>query len=241
MNETKVKTMKIWHAWLIAVGLFLLQTILYKLGNVLCRSFGFFDHAMLFKIDAIDNAIPLTPFFVIFYVSSYVLWFITPVIVFKTKREHFLDYVMGMLLAYFIEFILFIFVPTYMDREAEGILQATSEGGVLNQLLHFVYTMDGGKIAWNLFPSGHCLMSIYSYLGVARQKELSLWYRIPWLIWAILICLSTVLVKQHYVLDIVGGVGIALIAFVITYFVKPGKRIMKKYQNKQKVAMDTKE
>ena len=39
-----------------------------------------------------------------------------------TSRKNFVNYIVGLTAAYLIGFVLFIFVPTYMDRVKEGLL-----------------------------------------------------------------------------------------------------------------------
>ena len=50
-------------------------------------------------------------------------------------------------------------------------------------------------MAFNLFPSYHCLISTYCYLGVRKQPEISRGFRIYSLVMAALIGLSTLLTK----------------------------------------------
>ncbi|MCQ3914262.1 MAG: phosphatase PAP2 family protein [Mycoplasmoidaceae bacterium] len=55
--------------------------------------------------------------------------------------------------------------------------------------------------------------------GVMRIKEHRLGTRIGFEVMAVLVFLSTVFVKQHYFVDILGGVAVATIPFVLTRFV----------------------
>lgn len=96
-----------------------------------------------------------------------------------------------------------------MDREAENLV-ALAGDDFFGKLLQLVYGLDGGTLAYNLFPSFHCMLSTLSYLGVMRRKEIPLWFRVYSLVTAILIYCSTVFTKQHYVADIFGGVAVAV-------------------------------
>ena len=86
---------------------------------------------------------------------------------------------------------------------------------------------DGGDLAFNLFPSYHCLISLYCYLGIRKREEVSKGVRIYSLVMTILICLSTVFTKQHYVLDILGGLGISIVCYAVVQKLDPGSRILK--------------
>jgi membrane-associated phospholipid phosphatase len=111
-----------------------------------------------------------------------------------------------------------------MDRAAEGLMHVAEGPGLFNGLLRTIYAADGSNLAFNLFPSYHCLISLYCYLGVRRQPEISKGFRIYSLVMAVLICMSTVFTKQHYFIDIVGGLAISIICYIIVNKIDPGKK-----------------
>ena len=141
-----------------------------------------------------------------------------------TKKRNFVNYICGLSLAYLIGFLFFVFLPTYMDRTAEGLMEAAKQPGIFNAMLATIYAADGSEYAFNLFPSYHCLISLYCYLGVRGQEEISRGFQIYSLVMVVLICLSTVLTKQHYVIDMVGGFGIAFFCYNLMGRLDPGKR-----------------
>ena len=87
-----------------------------------------------------------------------------------------------------------------------------------------IYSADGGTIAYNLFPSYHCLISAYCYLGVRKQRGISKGFKIYSLVMAILISFSTVLTKQHYIVDVFGGILIAVLCYILMEKLDPGAR-----------------
>ena len=46
-------------------------------------------------------------------------------------------------------------------------------------------------------------------------------YRAPWLILSLLICASTVLIKQHSVLDIIGAAAFVVPLYICIYIIPP--------------------
>ena len=212
-----------WWGWVLGLVYFALQYGMYRLGNYLSRVIGTIDRAWECKLPFIDDLIPLVPVFVVIYVFSYIFWIFGPVAVSLTKKEHFKNYIIGLSLAYFIGFLFFVFLPTYMDRVKEGLMDLSERPGIFNQLLATVYSADGSNLAFNLFPSYHCLISFYCYLGVRKQPEISKGFRIYSLVMAILISCSTVLTKQHYILDVAGGIAIAVICYLVVNKWDPGK------------------
>ncbi len=213
-----------WWGWAFGLGYFGLQYGMYRLGDLLSRVLGTISGAVCPKIPIIDDHIPIIPIFAVIYLFSYVFWICGPIAVSLTKRRNFINYIIGLSMAYLIGFLFFVFVPTFMDRTAEGLMEQASKPGFFNGMLATIYAADGSNVAFNLFPSYHCLISLYCYLGVRRQPEISRGFRAYSLIMAILICLSTVFTKQHYFLDIVGGLGISVICCLIVDRIDPGRK-----------------
>lgn len=203
---------------------FVLQYALYRLGAYLSAVTGTIEYAWVCKIPFIDDRIPIIPVFAVIYLYSYIFWIMGPMAVSLTKKRNFVNYIAGLSLAYLIGFLIFIFVPTYMDRVKEGLMTAAAQPGFFNRLLKIIYAADGSEKAFNLFPSYHCLISSYCYLGVCGQKEISKGFRIYSFIMAVLISLSTVFTKQHYILDVFGGIGISLFCWLLMKKLDPGKK-----------------
>ena len=51
--------------------------------------------------------------------------------------------------------------------------------------------------------------------------------RIYSIVMAILICMSTVFTKQHYFIDIIGGLGISIICYAVVQKTDPARFFMK--------------
>jgi membrane-associated phospholipid phosphatase len=172
----------------------------------------------------IDDLFPVIPVFVVIYLFSYVFWICGPIAVSLTAKRNFVNYICGLSLAYVIGFLFFVFLPTCMDRTAEGLMAIAAEPGFFNQLLATVYAADGSTLAFNLFPSYHCLISLYCYLGVRKQPEISKGFQVYSLVMVVLICLSTLFTKQHYIIDMVGGLGISLACYALMHRLDPGRK-----------------
>ena len=221
MNKIKAVP---WWGWAAGIGFFILQYALYRLGAYLSQVTGTISYAFEWKIPGMDDLFPVVPVFVIIYFYSYIFWICAPIAVSLTSRRNFVNYIVGLLLAYLVGFVFFIFVPTYMDRVKEGLMAIGDRPGFLNQFLAGIYAADGGEMAYNLFPSYHCLISVYSYLGVRRQPEISRGFRIYSLVMAVLICMSTLFTKQHYIVDMIGGTAISILCYALMNKLDPGKR-----------------
>lgn len=213
-----------WWGWVFGFAYFALQYGMYRLGAFLSRVIGTIDYSFPCKIPFIDDLFPVIPVFVVVYLFSYIFWIGGPIAVSLTSRRNFVNYIAGLSLAYLIGFLFFIFLPTYMDRTAEGLMAIAAEPGFFNHLLETVYAADGSALAFNLFPSYHCLISLYCYLGVRKQPEIQKGFQVYSLIMVVLICLSTLLTKQHYIIDMVGGLGISLCCYTLMNRLDPGSK-----------------
>ena len=102
--------------------------------------------------------------------------------------------------------IFFVFLPTTLVRpEITGT-------GFWDQALRFVYSIDQSA---NLFPSIHCLVSWFCYIGIRHQKKIPVWYQRFSLVFAILVCISTQVTKQHYIIDVFGGIILSEVCYLI--------------------------
>ena len=209
------------YGWIFGFAYFALQYGMYRLADFLSRVTGTYERAFVPKIPFIDDRIPLIPFFIVIYIFSYLFWIFGPVIASLTDKRNFKNYLTGLSAAYIIGFLIFVFFPTYMDRASEGLMEISSGSGCFNGLLSAIYNADGGTKAFNLFPSYHCLISLYCYLGIRKRPEVSLGIRAYSLIMTLLICCSTVFTKQHYFIDIVGGLSISILCYIIVQKLDP--------------------
>ncbi len=101
-----------------------------------------------------------------------------------------------------------------------------------NFLIDWLAQLQAGDAPYNVFPSIHCLNSIGMNIALAKNQ----WFKKhPWALitvtlLTISICLSTVFVKQHSILDFFGAIGLSLILYPIAYVI-PWKTILKKEQS----------
>ena len=210
--------------WVFGIGLILFQYSFYLTGSFLSGALGTAAHALVCKIPAIDDRIPLLPVFVLVYVYSYPFWICGAAAVSLTGKRNFVNFLCGITLAYLIGFLFFVFLPTRMDRTAEGLLEGARKADPWVGLLRLVYAADGSTVGFNLFPSFHCLSSAFCWLGVRGRPEISRGFRLYSLVMALLISASTVLTKQHYFIDIPGGWALALLCWLLMQRLDPGSR-----------------
>lgn len=94
----------------------------------------------------------------------------------------------------------FVFFPTSIERaEPSG----SSPSVLLLRVLYFFDTPD------NLFPSGHCLLAWLCWIGVRGRKEHPFRLRAAAFVMAAAVCVSTLTIRQHVLLDVFAGVLLA--------------------------------
>lgn len=157
---------------------------------------------------AFDKAVPVIPEFVFIYLGCYIFWVANYIIIARQGKEYCMRFVFADIMSRLICGIFFLFLPTTNIRPE---LVGTD---IWTTLLKFVYATDAAN---NLFPSIHCLVSWFCYIGIRGRKNIPKWYRMFSCIFAILVFISTQVTKQHYIIDVIGGVAIAELAFYIGF------------------------
>lgn len=206
-TNTKVKS----YGVILGLATLALQHGIYLLAHYISLKVGLEPFSPKLPL---DECIPLVPAFIVPYVWAYAYWAMAPMAVSKCEKSHFFKYLAAYVLSMLLGAVVLVFAPTYMDRVAEG-LQNPEMYGFGVRLMQFWYSLDGGDMAYNLLPSFHCINSTISYLGVARRPEVPKWYRGYSLVMTLLIYASTLFVKQHFFLDVISGIAVALASWGI--------------------------
>lgn len=154
----------------------------------------------------VDNFIPLIPAFSVPYILYMPVLFGTlffAIFNFGAREKLFLH---RFILAQVIALLFFVLYPTTMLRV--NIIG----NDLFDNLVKYIYSVDQ---PFNLFPSTHVLhTTILTQYWIKTTKN-NLIKLIPAIVGG-LICISTVLVKQHYAVDILGGLVIfGFVTFVI--------------------------
>jgi membrane-associated phospholipid phosphatase len=112
-------------------------------------------------------------------------------------------------------------------------LDSLGRSNIFISMLSEIYKLD---TATNVFPSIHVFNSVAALIAIRRNDHLR---RIKWLQWGtllltVLICMSTVFLKQHSVMDILGGLTLNVIMYFIIYvpsWMKQPERARKELSN----------
>lgn len=154
----------------------------------------------------LDELIPFWAPSVAVYLGCYLFWAINYVLIARQGKREVCQFFAGDILSRIVCLGFYLLLPTTNTRplvEADGFW---------NQVVLGLYQTDAAD---NLFPSIHCLVSWFCYIGIRGKKNIPAWYRGFSCLMALLICVSTLTTKQHVVVDVFGGIGLAEACFYI--------------------------
>ena len=147
----------------------------------------------------IDGRIPFVAPFIIFYLLAFAQWVISYVLIAREGREFCYRFVYGDIIAKLFCLFFFLFFPTTLERpEIMG-------NGIFEKVVNWIYEVDAPV---NLFPSIHCLESWCCIRAAFAMKKTPRWYRAFTLILSLGVFASTLLIKQHVLLDVFGGIAV---------------------------------
>lgn len=155
----------------------------------------------------LDNKIPFIPEFIYIYMIWYPFLIISFYILYKYDKNQYLKLLIIAALSLLISYIIFIFYPTTINRPLINNY---------NDITSFiVYTTFKADTPVNCFPSCHCLLCFILLFNTVFNKKISLTKRTIITTFNILIIISTLLVKQHVIYDVIGAFIISLTVTIL--------------------------
>lgn len=154
----------------------------------------------------LDKAIRFNSIFIIPYVYWYIYIIVGFIFILISSREKymriFLSFFIGMCICY----IVYYLYPTEISRPI------IPDNNIFNSLVRLIYSADRPV---NCFPSLHVLTTYFLMRYTKYEKSKKKFYYTQ--ITGGLIIVSTVFVKQHFVVDILGAI---ILAEIVIFFVK---------------------
>ena len=162
----------------------------------------------------LDARIPFRPAWIVIYILAYLQWVVGYILIARESRAHCNRVLAGEIIAKFICMLFFIALPTRIERPVvEG-------SGVFAALTRLIFASD---LPGNLFPSIHCLESWICFRGAIGMKRVPRWYAPAMLAFTLMVFASTVLVKQHVLVDIPAGVLVAEAGLLLSDKLRAGR------------------
>lgn len=176
--------------------------------------------------NAIDDAIPFCEYFIV----PYVLWFlyVAAACIFMAKRssdQEFIRFAASLMIGMSAALTICTFYPNGLTLRPDHV-----SDNIFGSIVSALWTTDTST---NVFPSIHVFNSLAVHIALNKCKALEnhRWVRFSSLILCILICMSTLFLKQHSVTDVLGGIALMAILYVLIYVVDYS-RIFKKETKK---------
>lgn len=176
------------YAWLPLASSVLLNLITYYGSRLITTGM---DH---YEINfAVDAKIPFWPPAIVIYILCYVIWPLGFVVGCRESKEVCYRMLAGEMIAKLFCLVIFLTVPTTITRpEVTGT-------DIFSKLTAFIYWKDTPD---NLLPSIHCLESWMLFRGALWCRKVGTGYKIGYGIFSLMVFASTLLVKQHYIVDV---------------------------------------
>ena len=159
----------------------------------------------------IDKSIPFMPEFVWVYHSIFFQVFLVMVCFIKDKKLFFNTFWSCVVCSMFLLFF-YTVLPSFYPRVEFEITSLST------QLVDLTRTFDASN---NTFPSGHVTFSWLMFLAMSKTRIARIQFGLAplFLLWALGISLSTLVIKQHFLVDVMAGCTLAFtIFYVIDYF-----------------------
>lgn len=160
----------------------------------------------------VDALLPFCPIFVVFYCLWYPLLVTVGLYLLAADRAGFRRYMAFLSVTFFLSLLIWALLPSGQDLRPD----LTGRADFFSRWIAGLYALDTNT---NVFPSVHVVGSVAAAWAVwdcpsLRRRR---WPGIAVTILAGLICLSTLLIKQHTLLDVVGGSVLAAAVGVLVY------------------------
>ena len=158
----------------------------------------------------LDDRIPFVRQFVLIYVLWYPLMLGTTLYLLFKDRRAFVRYARSVVLGLTACMLIFLLLPSGQElRPAE-----VPGNDLSSRLLRLIYAADTNT---NVFPSMHVVGTLAAVIAIFDSRSASLGAKWGVAALGVLINASTVLIKQHSVLDIFAGIALYALVYLAVY------------------------
>lgn len=200
------------------------KNLLKKYGHIWAMSYGFIYLPWFFYLErnvtgnyavmhvALDDLIPFNEYFII----PYLLWFVyvagAVLYFFFTSRQDYYKLCIFLFTGMTISLLVCTFFPNGTDLR-------TSVDPAKNLCSQLVAAIHSADTSTNVFPSIHAYNSLGVHFAVTNSRALrdKIWVRRGSMVLMAAICLSTVVLKQHSVIDVSGAFILAYVMYPFVY------------------------
>ncbi len=233
MNKIKSFYKKISYA-IVPFIIFIISLIVSYFGNQLLYNLGVVKGSD-YPLVELDGQIPFISWFVYFYYLTFPLGIITFFYLAYSNKRALYNMTVTLVISFLISGVIYFFGQTVFTKPDVEINTFT------DKLVQWTW---GAVNPINCFPSQHCFMAFAMIAGCLTadkgcERKMSNIFKAVIIFCASMIVLSTVFIKQHFVLDIFASFDILIPIYVVCNVFKVGDKILawrekrksKKHQN----------
>lgn len=193
INEPEFSHLKLLLGWVVYFVLYFLTENLIRVEKC---------HPVWCKL---DDIIKFNEYFVIPYVFWYILIVISLGWFALYNIEGFKNLSKYIIITQAVGMICYIFYPTRQDLRPEVF----ENDNFFTWVLSLIYSFDTNT---GVCPSLHCAYSFGIASVWLKEKQAWTWWKIFVFIAVVLICLSTMFVKQHSAVDVIAAIPVGILA-----------------------------
>ncbi|SHH55358.1 hypothetical protein SAMN02745229_00653 [Butyrivibrio fibrisolvens DSM 3071] len=193
------------YAYLPLAFMFFINLVTYYGTRLLTDHFKHYDISV-----SLDSRLPFWPVFIIPYLFAFLQWTVGFIVISRNSKAYCYKVISGEILSKLIVCLIFVLFPTTVFRNE------ICGQDFCSRIVALIYAIDAPT---NLFPSIHCLESYICMRTALEMKNVSRNYKVTMIVTGLLVFMSTLLVKQHVVLDVLGAVVVAETGRFIAEFI----------------------
>lgn len=161
----------------------------------------------------IDEKIPFVKEFVVPYIVWYFYQVFGLIYIGLNSKKNFYKLIIFMVGGMAVSYIIFMIFPSGQD-----LRPVITQDDIFSKTIKYLYFIDTPT---NVCPSIHVFNSIavYSALKNSAAFNAKKWCRNISFITMVSICLSTMFIKQHSVIDFICGIALAALFYIPLYFI----------------------
>lgn len=160
----------------------------------------------------LDDIIPFCKYFIIPYLMWFIYMFAAIAFFFFYSRREFIRYATFLIIGMSVCLAIYVLFPS--ELQLRPVTVDTSD--IFGYLVNIIYRTDTPT---NVCPSIHCLNSFATHIAIVKceyfRKRPAL-IRLSFIL-MVMICLSTLFLKQHSVYDVMGAALLAVILYILVY------------------------
>lgn len=210
MKTSNLSTFLLRHKY----WLYLLYVPIYLIGFVLLEEYIDGSNSYWVSYTPLDDFIPFVDWFIIFYNLWYPFMLVVGVYLLIKEKHAYERMIFMLIIGFTIGLMICLVLPNGQNLRPDSL----EKENMFTIMIKNLWRMDTNT---NVFPSMHVYGSLMTMFAVLDSKTIkNKWVRLIVISLGLMICASTVLLKQHSILDLFASCILFCILYWIIYYNK---------------------